>query len=146
MGTNRYIKVMKDHADRLAVTHNVRIVYTAMDMRYSCANCEGREVYVPTIDSSSTYAVVMHELGHVIAPGAGRYHANMTAEAKLGTEQLAWQWARQNAICWNQDMTDTMRFGLGGYEHNADAPTLTRDQARELVVQMINKILKGGQP
>lgn len=139
--TPNTLRALQVHLDGLSLKHDVRMVYTPMDMRSSCADCEAREVFVPPCDSFATYAVALHEVGHVVAPG-GRRYAGATAQQKLRTEQVAWQWARVNAICWNEAMTEVERYGLGGYEQAALSNTTETDTAK--LLDMIGQILFGG--
>lgn len=140
--TPNVLRDLQQHLDRLSTRHNVRIVYTPMDMRSSCANCIDREVYVPPCDSFATYSVALHEFGHVVAPGGQRY-AHYTKQQTLHSEQVAWKWARENALCWNESMAEVERYGLGGYERAALSNT-EPDLAK--VLDMIGQILFGGNP
>jgi hypothetical protein len=60
------------------------------------------EIVVPKVKSAWSYAVALHELGHI----CGRYQHSRRVMVR---ERWAWIWAKQNALIWTLDME--MRAG-----------------------------------
>jgi hypothetical protein len=58
-------------------------------------------VSIPPIKSVITYAVALHEIGHVL----GRYQRSRST---LVRGRWAWAWAQSNAINWTPAMARTM--------------------------------------
>lgn len=52
-----------------------------------------RKIRVPPVRSDVTYFIALHEIGHIVAPGAGGGR-----NIRLVEEALVWQWAMQNAL------------------------------------------------
>jgi hypothetical protein len=65
-----------------------------------------RKVAIRPVRSSLTYAVALHELGHVLG-ARGR--------TRLDDEVQAWQWARENAQYWDDRMERERCRSLRGY-------------------------------
>jgi hypothetical protein len=59
-----------------------------------------REVRIPWVEDGSDYLIALHELGHVIAPGAQAFEATGRSDVftNLALEGLAWAWAVAVAI------------------------------------------------
>jgi len=55
------------------------------------------ELWLPPVRSDVSYAVALHEIGHI----KGRYQKSVDM---LVREQAAWQWARDNALVWTPQM------------------------------------------
>jgi len=55
------------------------------------------ELWLPPVRSEVSYAVALHEIGHI----KGRYQKSVDM---LVREQAAWQWARDNALVWTPQM------------------------------------------
>lgn len=58
------------------------------------------------IKSDATYAIAMHEIGHVLGP---------QMRGRLNREVMAWQWARACALRWSPSMSAVMQRSLGSY-------------------------------
>ena len=54
-----------------------------------------RRVRLEPIRGASTYAIALHEIGHVVGPQSG---------PRLNKEAQAWRWAEDNAIEWTDGM------------------------------------------
>ena len=61
-------------------------------------------VSVPTVKSPASYAVCLHEIGHIMTP--------WRRVKKMWREAFAWEWAVRNALWWNPMMTRTMQACL----------------------------------
>lgn len=76
----------------------------------------------PIVDES-TYAVVLHELGHLLGPGgqvpvAEKLRAPSVVafhRLTLHEEECAWAWAHHNALLWTPLMTSVEEFALNNY-------------------------------
>lgn len=84
----------------------------------------------PVADETS-YAVVLHELGHILSP-LGRIKSKVPvakgwdathprerhrqAGLLLDQEYAAWEWAEYNALCWTPAMEQVKLYALGTYE------------------------------
>lgn len=98
---------MASHVDRLAERHKVTVEFKtgARGVAYP----RRRKIKVSPVKSSVTYAVALHEMGHLV--GSGR------ASPRLQSEANAWSWALRNAI---KDSVDdkfqrTVRKALRSY-------------------------------
>lgn len=56
---------------------------------------KSRKVRIPEVKSAITYALALHELGHVIGRQSGR---------RLDQDVQAWEWARRAALEWRKPM------------------------------------------
>lgn len=87
------MKSLADHISRLVVENNILAEYKQGSGR---AWRKVRKIRIPPVKSSISYAVALHEIGHVIGPQSGH---------RLNKEAQAWLWARENAILWNDTMS-----------------------------------------
>ena len=98
--TRKQIETMRQHIADVCAAHdiwaryddNVREAY-AIREAYGSAN----EIMVPPIKSPITYAVALHQIGHLL----GR---NQNSWLPMIRERWAWQWARVNALNWTDAM------------------------------------------
>jgi hypothetical protein len=67
---------------------------------------KSRKVKLRPILSANTYAVALHELGHVLGPQTGN---------RLNEETQAWVWAKANALEWRKPMKNVMKRCLTSY-------------------------------
>jgi hypothetical protein len=81
-------------------------------------------VHARPITDETSYAVVMHEMGHQVAP-RGTCSCRMTRHnstwheylnAKLEEETVAWQWARDNTSDWTPTMAQVEQYCYATYE------------------------------
>jgi hypothetical protein len=86
------VQEMAEHITRLAQVHGVTVTSHSTGGR---AWRKTRRIAVRPVKSDKTYAIALHELGHVL----GR-----TGPRRLDKEVFAWDWAYQHALIW----TDTM--------------------------------------
>ena len=91
------------HIVALALAHDIRLDWRTTG---GCAWPKLRRVSTAKPKSDITYAVALHELGHVLGVQSGR---------KLDCEIQAWQWAVANASYWSTSMTKKARKSLDSY-------------------------------
>ncbi len=65
-----------------------------------------RRVSIAPVRSAITYAVALHEIGHILGRSPTR---------RLDREAAAWMWARQHAIQWTPAMDSKMKSCLDSY-------------------------------
>jgi len=76
-----------------------------------------RTVVVARITDESTYAIALHELGHVEAPFGGLHG---TPSLQREAEDAAWTWAKHYALVWTPFMEKVATWARSSY----DAPQL----------------------
>lgn len=83
----------QQHIDALASSHTVQVV----TRRHTSGRAwrRSRRVRIPEVKSAVTYALALHELGHVIGHQRG---------LTIDKEAQAWRWAEQHAIEWTTPM------------------------------------------
>jgi hypothetical protein len=69
---------------------------------------EGDEIKIPRIKSEISYAVGLHEIGHVLGQ-------HQTSKRVLVREGWAWRWARKNALIWSDRMERHARSAVDWY-------------------------------
>lgn len=81
----------------------------------------------PVVDETS-YAVTLHELGHLIAPNGSLPAEHAQARSmdrhlaiQLVEEQAAWEWAVHQAMEWTPVMQSVMDYAIGTYQKGHDA-------------------------
>lgn len=67
---------------------------------------KGSWIAIRPVKSDITYAVALHELGHVLGSQTGK---------RIDHEVQAWQWARAHALVWTDAMTQTESKCLASY-------------------------------
>ena len=105
--------VLEDHVLSLCERHDIRLFWCSR-ARYAVAivtNVIVPRIFVPPIRSISSYAVAMHEIGHVV----GRHGQSKN---KLVRERWAWKWAKDNALVWSE-LAD--RFAKEAFESHGHA-------------------------
>ncbi len=65
-----------------------------------------RKIKIRPIKSAVTYAIAMHELGHVLGKQQGR---------RIDKEVQAWEWAEAHALFWTKIMVENQRKCLRSY-------------------------------
>jgi hypothetical protein len=125
------------HAIDVVVQHGIRV--SRSPDGGGLAHQEERRITVPPATSEEWYAVVLHEVGHIVEPTADsrQYRAIVDTEkgwllSPLG-EVGAWTWAAQHALVWTVAMQDRLFLGLERHassasddERHAMAQCLTR--------------------
>lgn len=77
-----------------------------------CAFRATRIVKIRPVCSPVTYAIALHEIGHILGP--------MQKGKRLFREAGAWLWARDNAPVWTDTMTRLMARCLNSYFKRAE--------------------------
>jgi hypothetical protein len=111
------VKEMQQHVDKLCERHEIH-VWWRRDHRGGYAAREHNFVSIPPIKSAITYAIALHEIGHLL----GRHQRS---RSRLVRERWAWAWARRNAIKWTPAMERTMRSSLDWYAQRSWPPIKT---------------------
>ena len=100
---------LRQHVYELAAAFEVRVVETDLPPDRAAAEPNLRVVVVGRIVDETTYAVALHELGHVVDAN-GQQHTH-----QLLAEESAWAWARYVALDWTDSMTSVEQYALGTY-------------------------------
>jgi len=108
---------LQRHAYQLAAAFGVQLLEARDLAPDEALAIPGRRLAVvaPIVDET-TYAVALHELGHLIAPlgsltkTPGNRH-NLTRDE----EDAAWTWARRHALLWTDAMDTVARWAEGTY-------------------------------
>lgn len=95
---------LHQHILELCLKHGVTVQWRTSNR--GTAYRKERRVSIPLVRSARTYALALHELGHVLGQQSGR---------RLDQEVQAWQWAKANALVWTFDMQDKLRSCLLSY-------------------------------
>ncbi len=83
-------------------------------------------IVVHAVDSEENYAVVLHELGHLVGPDGdsrqcphvkttGTHSSVIAPSGEIG----AWRWAAATALVWTRDMQDCLFESLQTYRDAA---------------------------
>ena len=87
---------MVDHVKSLCRSHEIAIRWCLRSMQaHALRECD--EITIAPIKSVVTYAVALHEIGHIL----GRYQQSSDTMVR---ERRAWQWAKRNALIWTPRM------------------------------------------
>jgi hypothetical protein len=87
--------ILADHVVSLCEKHGIRL-YWCSRARWGGAASENvmPRKWIPPIRSIRSYAVAMHEIGHVV----GQHQQSRDVIVR---ERWAWKWTRANALMWN---------------------------------------------
>lgn len=105
---------MAAHVELLAEQIGVTINTSSAGGR---AVIQDRVIEIRPVRSPITYAIALHELGH-IAIG----HRSMKI-GRLAEEGEAWAWARDNALVWTDTMDAKARKCVTSYFRSYDRPS-----------------------
>ena len=128
----------QEHARDLARAYNVRLIESDQVLpEEAFAIPVKRLVLCATIRERMTYAVALHELGHVVSPlgNVRALTAGDPANLSRDEEDAAWAWARHHALEWTPDMEALAQWAEGSYAPPAAAPA---DPAPERAPAPIN--------
>lgn len=98
------VQKLNDHITELLLNHKIKC--WLKDSYGGRANRDSREIAIARVKSPVTYAVALHEIGHIVGPNPKRV---------LEREAEAWLWARQNAVFWNAAMSKKASRCIGSY-------------------------------
>lgn len=117
------VATLQAHALDIAQAFDVRLIEcAALQPHEAFAQTRLRAAFVGTIVDETTYAVALHEVGHLAAP-LGVLRA-LLGEANnmnlsLDEEDAAWQWARHYALIWTPVMDAVAKWAEGTYQQAA---------------------------
>jgi hypothetical protein len=104
---------MREHIDLICTSHEHDLNIFRCDLLHQAqAIREFDEVTIPQVKSSVSYAVALHEFGHLFG-----YHQN--SRRVMVRERGAWRYARINALQWTPAMERHMANSLAWYEPRA---------------------------
>jgi hypothetical protein len=109
---------MRRHVDELLAPHSRPDLDYAIQIRWDRRVGRARvlrdlddavcEIQLAPIRSTVSYATALHEIGHI----KGRYQRSRSVMVR---ERWAWEWARQNALCWTPAMERSATASLAWY-------------------------------
>ncbi len=115
----------RNHCHDLAKAFDVRLIEDSkLSPDKARADVAHRTVFSAPIADETIYAVVLHELGHVLAPaGALRTESTrLSSGLMLHEEETAWAWAQHYALEWTEAMQALRDWALGTYALNHSVP------------------------
>lgn len=83
----------EEHIEILLVRHSITADWR--DRTSARSWRKTRRVRLERVRGASSYAIALHEIGHIVAPQGPR---------RLEKEAQAWRWAKDNAIEWTEGM------------------------------------------
>jgi hypothetical protein len=86
----------------------------------ACSDEEQPTIYIYPIKTMKTYAIALHELGHLLSAQARKH--SMTGLGRLAKESYAWRWAKKNAKCWTDTAEKHKNQCLASYRKNLNPP------------------------
>lgn len=132
---------LAQHARQLATAFGVQLLEVLPDRRASVAQRltlrqgslyrEARFAVVAPIVDEATYAIALHEIGHLAAPTGMLPPDQLTPGLKLEQEHAAWSWARHYALIWTASMEEAEQFGL--QTHYTVDHTLRMERVRDVL-------------
>jgi len=109
---------LQAHARELAAAFNVRLIESAQLQPDEALGISGLRVALcAVITDETTYAVALHEIGHLASPtGVVRGLVDGQRGNLLRIEEdAAWAWARHYALVWTPLMDRIARWAEGTY-------------------------------
>lgn len=98
------LSAFKNHIEDLCAGHDIKM---GGHSRGGNASRRGRIINIRPVKSAITYAVALHEIGHIVGP--------WQSKPRLYKEAGAWKWAIENALVWTPPMQKTMIRSLQSY-------------------------------
>ena len=123
-----HLRDLNEHAIELAT--RLRIQVTARQFAGGgCAHHGTRAIECPPVTNESSYAVFLHEVGHLESPqGDSRQYRHSVSDVAgrpgliaIGGECGAWRWAMRAAKMWTREMHGAMSDAMRFYASYADA-------------------------
>ena len=81
------------HIDSLLAEHGIEAEWRDRTAPRSWRRT--RRVRLERVVGASSYAIALHEIGHIVGPQSG---------ARLNQEAQAWRWAEANSLEWTEGM------------------------------------------
>jgi len=92
---------MRRHIRQLCEQYHIKRVWTKSTFS-AYAFPYNKTIQIPPIKSHITYAIALHEIGHLVN--------------KSPNEIRAWKWAMKNSLVWNTTMENTKTKCLKTYD------------------------------
>lgn len=111
-----------EHITRICKIEDIEVVSHS-----SCGRAwrKKRRIAIRQVKTAITYAVALHEIGHILGP------RQTGKNTRLDKEVGAWEWAQQSAIEWTDVMdkqrSKSLRSYLAWSERSKQAKRLTND-------------------
>ena len=102
---------MDKHVQLIADENQIVIHRSLKRLSRSYSIRVSEEIHVTPIRSVLSYAVALHELGHVLGP-------HQSSLRVLVRERAAWKWAKRNALLWSPRMQARAEASIQWYEKN----------------------------
>jgi hypothetical protein len=109
------VESMRQHILDLCTERDIAIEWHEGRSDHAFALSELEEVHIIPIRSAVSYAIALHEVGHIL----GR---RQRSRSTITRERWAWRWAKQNALRWTPAMEQTMRASVAWYEARSWPP------------------------
>lgn len=90
------------HFDYLLVKYDLRVSRWLKKPGWNSTDIDGNDLRVALITDDESYCSALHELGHIVC--------------QTHDEIVAWDWARNNAVYWSDEMDDVMFKCLAMYK------------------------------
>ncbi len=97
-------KQLANHIISLLLQHTIAVTWK--DGTSGRAWVKTRRVRLRPVKTQKTYAVALHEIGHIVGD---------QPKARLDREAAAWEWAMRNALKWTRITHATMQRCLQSY-------------------------------
>lgn len=119
---------LRQHAHQLAQKHDIALMENERLPKHYALASESmlgeRAIFMSKITEECTYAVALHEMGHIarrkkFEPGMNFLVASQSIHGMIELiteEKAAWAWAREHALVWTIGMDCVERFALQSYE------------------------------
>src|SRR5262245_38328470 len=101
------IEAMRRHILELSERYDINIEWQRS--RNARALPEMELIQVPPILSAISYAVALHEFGHILG-------LHQQSRSRVIRERWAWQWARRHALLWTPGMERCLQRCMAWYE------------------------------
>jgi hypothetical protein len=98
------------------------------------ANHETGTLRLHPIKSEATYAVALHEIGHL---------RQGLSEDVLLDERRAWDWARDNAVIWTPTMERAAERSMGSYEAHEGATRIWLTYYYDQILALVCDLVRG---
>ncbi len=97
-----------EHVHNLLVENSINVTWKHAGR--SMAWRRSRKVSIRPVKTAITYAVALHEIGHILGKNP---------RLRLDQELAAWAWAKSTALFWTPVMEAKMNKCLASYERRA---------------------------
>lgn len=122
---------LQAHARELAAAFQIRLIESdQLAPHEAFAVPHLRAIVAATIREETTYAVVLHEAGHLAAPSGVLPGMQRTSGVLCEEERAAWAWARHYALIWTDVMEHVATYAEGTYQPPAPAPAAAPTPSR----------------